>query len=135
MDTNIYGSSIGLFSLYPLDVNAVFLTVNAHDFTDLLSFVMATNNLDTKGVIKVVKSLIAKAKEMRITSIQISTIFQGPEKSGVNGEGTCATDKRSLGRENLAQILSTLCATDVKPAAPRHSLPSENGLYGYHHKC
>ena len=45
MDTDVDICTIGLLSLYPLNVNNEFLSVHLHDFADLVAFVVATDNL------------------------------------------------------------------------------------------
>lgn len=48
MDANRDCSTVGLFSLDPLNVDHEFLTVALSHLADLLSFVVATNNLKEK---------------------------------------------------------------------------------------
>jgi len=50
MDANIYWCTIGLFSLYSLNVDDKFLPVAGHNLAYLLSFVMSSDNLERQSL-------------------------------------------------------------------------------------
>lgn len=66
MDADVDVSSVGLLALYSLNVHDKLLTVHLHNFADLVSFVVTTNDLKLCKTEKSEKSALHNLESVSI---------------------------------------------------------------------